>query len=134
MLGKEIWRTCWYNNKEYKDYKVSNWGRIKRVYKTKEKILKPWKCTSGYYMVTFCIKGVKTVCLVHRLVANAFIPNVGGYYKEVDHRNTIRTDNILENICWVTSIGNQYNPLTHARKKANGNNDIWNKGRKRNEI
>lgn len=122
----EVWKDCLYNNVKYSEYRVSNLGRVKRIYKSgKEKILKAWKCSKGYLMVTFCIKGVKTACLVHRLVANAFIPNIGNYYSEVDHKDTNKINNEVSNLCWVTSRNNNYNPLTHERKKANGNNNVW---------
>jgi exodeoxyribonuclease VII small subunit len=51
---------------------------------------------------------------VHRLVATAFIENPEEK-AEIDHINTIRTDNRVENLRWVTRSENFLNPLTRVR-------------------
>lgn len=52
--------------------------------------------------------------LVHRLIAETFIPNPDNK-RCVDHINTIRTDNRVENLRWVTHLENQKNPITAKR-------------------
>lgn len=109
---KEIWRDCYYNDKLIPNYKVSNYGRVYNC-KTKN-ILKLYnsKHTRGYCVVSLSVNNKVTKCYVHRLVANAFIPNVGGYYTEVDHIDTCRTNNILTNLVWTSTKGNSNNPKT----------------------
>ena len=70
--------------------------------------------TNGYLKVR--IGGVMKNA--HRLVAEAFIPNPNNK-PEVDHINTVKTDNRVENLRWVTREENCNNPLTlehHPRR------------------
>ena len=55
-------------------YQVSNFGRVKSLLKGKIRILKT-HLTLGYLGISLEIGGKKKNCKVHRLVAEAFIPN-----------------------------------------------------------
>lgn len=57
---------------------------------------------SGYFIVNL---GGKYPKLVHRLVAQTYIPNPKNL-PQVNHKNSIRTDNRVENLEWVTNAEN----------------------------
>lgn len=110
----------WKNIEGYEGYQVSNKGRVKSlervVYSGKnnkvkrlfpEIIMAQTKNPQGYNYVTF--SGKKE--LVHRLVAKAFIPNPENK-PHIDHINTKKEDNCVENLRWVTPKENSNNQLT----------------------
>ena len=78
-------------------YEVSDLGRVKSLGNNKsgkEKILKPGKNTGGYLQVNIYKDGhVKTV-RIHRLVAEAFIPNPNNL-DTVNHKDEVKTNNVV---------------------------------------
>ena len=118
-MSKEYWKDI----PNYEGlYQVSNLGRVKRLesavwngYKyvsKKEHILKPHTNTHGYPSVILCKNGKHHKNhRVHRLVAQAFIPNPQNK-PYIDHINTIRNDNRIENLRWATREENDHNPIT----------------------
>lgn len=97
-------------------YEVSNLGNVRSLnynHTNKPKLLKQDLCNNNNLRVTLYNRTKKRF-LVHRVVAEAFIPNP--YKKpEIDHINTIRTDNRVENLRWVTHTENMNNPITHTK-------------------
>ncbi len=72
----------------------------------KHRILKPAKDKYGYYYVVFSINGVRKKHMIHRLVAEKYIPNPDNK-PEINHKNGIKTDNRVENLEWCTSYENK---------------------------
>lgn len=73
-----------------------------RIYSVRRKIfLKPFFDTNGYCRITLYKKDYS----VHRLVAEAFIPNPNNF-PEVNHKNLNKTDNRIENLEWINSRNN----------------------------
>lgn len=130
----EEWRTL----QGYSMYRVSNKGRvltlkqganIRQLNVLYRRVLIPTLSDTGYLRVSmYDDSGFRKVKFVHRLVAEAFIDNPNKY-SQVDHINTIRTDNSADNLRWVTPSMNCRNPLTMQHQKNSVNPIRWNSKR-----
>lgn len=94
----------WKTVVEYDKYEVNNLGEIR--HKNRKHILSPRKNSSGYGYVAFNINGQRKNFAIHRIVANAFIPNPNGY-TEVNHKDYNRLNNCVGNLEWVSSSQNK---------------------------
>ena len=111
-------KTEWREVKEYSNYEVNQLGEIR--HKKRQKILKPRDNNGGYQYVNFKINGKNTNFAVHRIVANAFIPNPNGY-TEVNHKDYNKKNNCVDNLEWVSSSQNkQHSYLKQENKKSRG--------------
>lgn len=104
---EEIWKTI----EDYPNYMVSNMGRVKSLRYGKEKIMKLKNDNDGYALINLYKNKKHITFKVHRLVAEAFLQNPENK-TEIDHINTDRTDNRVENLRWVNRKENCNNPLT----------------------
>lgn len=93
-------------------YEISSLGRIKSTYS--RRILKP-TAYGNYLGVALAKDGISKNYYIHRLVATAFLPNPLKY-PCIDHVNTIKTDNRVENLRWCTFLQNNLNPLTNCKR------------------
>ena len=75
----EIWRTAVYDGEIYEGlYQVSNLGRFKNLnYRNtgKAELLNTGTTKDGYLQVCLSKNGEYKMCLVHRLIAETFLPN-----------------------------------------------------------
>ena len=86
-------------------YEVSDQGRVRSLKFGKERILKPGRNPEGYLVVCLCKNGEIKQCLVHRLVAQTFIPNPDNL-PQVNHKDEDKENNSVQNLEWCT---NKYN-------------------------
>ena len=99
-------------------YEVSSYGDVKSLGRTvarsggqgplrvNEKVRKAHVTAKGYLRMTLSSDSTDRHFMVHRLVAEAFIPNPE-VKPEVNHRNGDKRDNRVTNLEWVTSSENQ---------------------------
>lgn len=95
-------------------YEVSDQGRVKSLKYGKEKILKPGKISSGYLIVNLCKDGKVKHTLVHRIVAETFIPNPNNL-DTVNHKDEVKTNNVAGNLEWM-SLKDNLNYGTHNKR------------------
>ena len=96
MEEEEIWCPI----KGYESiYEVSDKGRVKSVKFGKERILKPRRTPQGYLLVCLCKNGEIKQCLVHRLIAQTFIPNPDNL-PQVNHKDEDKENNSVQNLEW----------------------------------
>ena len=116
-------------------YEVSDLGRVRSLprkgskrletwkdgYSQRGCVLKPQKRKNGYLFVNLCRNGEKKMANIHRLVAEAFIPNPRSC-KEVNHKDESRDNNCVENLEWCTHIENcNYGTAIERRAKRQRN-------------
>ena len=128
---QEIWKEIEGTNGVYE---VSNLGRVKsKKYRnsSREAILKTQVLSIGYPAVKMTIHGVRQTRLVHRLLAEAFLPKPTHNGKlEVNHIDGDKTNNRIDNLEWVTSSRNTdhaiecglYKPWGKARRPVYADN------------
>lgn len=104
---------AWRNIKGFEGYQVSNMGRVKNIDRGSYLSLRTTQ--KGYLSIKLSKNGVRTNFLVHRLVAEAFLPNPENK-PYIDHINGIRDDNRIENLRWCTTKENNNNPIYKERK------------------
>ena len=98
MTDIEIWKTAVYDNEIYEGlYKVSNFGKILSLnyHNTgKAELMNPSTSTDGYLKVNLRKNGERKTCLVHRLVAETFLPNPENL-PQVNHIDEDKTNNFV---------------------------------------
>lgn len=113
-LKKEIWKDIFLFGEKTR-YQISSHGRIMNT--ITGRILKPGLTRGNYQNIRLqCIKNGKPyryTSMIHRLVAQAFIPNSNPENKiEINHLDGNKSNNRAENLEWVTHEEN----MSHAVK------------------
>lgn len=122
---EEFWKPVKVRGEDFTGYyEVSNLGRIKKIPTRscdgkrflKERIMKQTLDKKGYLTVNLQKESSRfTRIFVHRIVAEAFIPNPNNF-PQVGHKDDtiLKTNNCVENLYWTT---NKENANTEGRKQ-----------------
>ncbi len=124
-MSKAIWKDI----PGYKGlYQISSLGQVLSKARfdamgryVNEKIRRLAADKDGYLQVALNKNGVKKTFKVHRLVAEAFIPNQNNY-PEINHKDENRQNNKVDNLEWCThtynaNYGNHITRSVAARSK-----------------
>lgn len=105
-------------------YQVSDLGRVKSLpfmqryllrngveayRRTRERVLAQQPNNRGYLLVHLHLDNTRRAHTVHRLVAEAFLPNPNNL-PEVDHRDRNRGNANVDNLRWSTISDNRKRP------------------------
>lgn len=130
---KEEWKYIrGYNNA----YQISDKGRVKslkrkvvaqknhKTYFTSipEKIMSLNVNSKGYHVVKLSVNGKYKSVYVHRLVANAYVPNPNGK-PEVNHKDGVKTNNTPSNLEWTTRKENAHHAIEALGVSIYGSNN-----------
>lgn len=96
-------------------YQVSDMGQVRS---TSGRLLKQFKNDQGYALVR--VSGPRKVLRVHRVVADAFIPNPE-CLPFVNHIDCTRDNNEVSNLEWCT----QWQNLNHSQLLGRMQRDYW---------
>lgn len=122
----------------FEGYQVSNLGRVKSLarvvkkgtnhFSVRERILKPSINVHGYYRLSLKSNTKRKPITIHQLVAIAFLGHTpNGNKMVVDHINSNKVDNRLENLQIITQRENVFKDIKNKTSKYPGVS--WDKSR-----
>jgi hypothetical protein len=126
MQDNEIWSPAAGYEDKFEVSTAGNVRSVERVVNSRygstrrlpSKMLKTWSHNGGYRAVQIVLPGGKRNILVHRMVAQTFIPNPHGK-PFINHIDNDRANNCVQNLEWVTQAEN----IDHAQKQGRMKNN-----------
>jgi len=110
---KEIWKDI----AGYEGlYQVSNHGNIRSHKRRPNTLLKQSPTNCGYMKVELYKNANGKMYYVHRLVAQAFLPNPQGK-SEINHIDGIKTNNNVSNLEWASRSENQLHAINQGLRE-----------------
>lgn len=100
--------------KDFENYSITKEGNVINTRTGKVRALDLNK-KLGYYQVDLYKNNKRTKHYIHRLVAQAYIPNPDDL-PEVNHKDSDRTNNHVSNLEWVSSSGNSFHAAKSGRR------------------
>lgn len=104
-------------------YNISNLGNVFSIQSKRN--IKQTKNSKGYLIVGLCKNKKRKSCLIHRLVAEAFIDNPNKL-PEINHKDENPLNNTITNLEWCTHKYNMnYNNLGKRAKIKKELNELY---------
>ena len=127
-MRTEIWKTAIYDDVVYEGlYQVSNLGNILSLnYRNtgRAELMNPWEDKDGYLKIGLRKNRKTDFILVHRLVAQTFLPNPDNL-PQVNHKDENKANNRVENLEWCDGKYNHnYGTINQRISKANTNGKL----------
>lgn len=85
--------------KGHEDYSITDDGKVISYKFKKPKEMSIWTNKAGYQYISLCENNIAKHYAVHRLVAEAFIPNPNNL-PEINHKDKNRSNNKIDNLEW----------------------------------
>lgn len=145
QLSKRLFKVKNINGEIWKDivgyegfYQISNLGRVKSLCRfvvrdsngnkklKKESVKSFLKIKNNYPSTVLFKNAIRNHVLVHRLVAEAFVPNPENK-PFVNHKDGVRHNNFTSNLEWCTQKENVNHAIRIGLKKSNGEDNVSSK-------
>lgn len=97
-------------------YKVSNLGNMMTYRGRTPRLLKQHANPKGYMITCLCVNRKSKTVVVHRLVAQAFIPNPENK-PQVNHIDGKKANNVVSNLEWNTASENGLHSFKYLGRK-----------------
>lgn len=120
LIRREIWKSI----SDFPGYEVSSWGRIRSFWKIigrgitikadmPQRVMKTNIATNGYPQIILRKDGKKYTKTAHRFVLETFVSSCPEGM-EARHKDGVRSNPDLTNLCWGTKSENQLDSVIHG--------------------
>lgn len=92
---------------------VSSDGRVRSLLRGTPYILKTQKDSKGYHRLRVTIEREKKSFKLHRMVAQAFVPNPEGL-PQVNHIDGNKSNNNVSNLEWISNTDNAHHAIANG--------------------
>lgn len=112
----EEWKHIEEFGNENQQYYISNYGKVKVIYKSGREVIKLGEFNNGGYLAVGMIGEKRKTMRIHRLVGQYFIPNPDNK-PHINHIDSVRYNNHYTNLEWVLPLENLIHSVINKRHK-----------------